>query len=194
MKYLRLASVVLTMFLLTGDSLAQSRNNQWEIFFGAAFPLEPEGIKDVYKVGVSAHLQYVMFATPRLGISFGIAGEGFTETDELNDAGLNSELTVGEIGIGIRPYLSSPESNLQVYLFGMGTYSTIKATFADDFGNEISSDESKPGVAFGAGVEVPFGSRINLLFQGLARVIFTDTLDGEVERFQFVGLTGGIAF
>ncbi len=194
MKYLRLAAVIFTILLLAGNSSAQNRSSQWEVFFGAAFPLEPAGIKDVYKVGVSAHLQYVMFATPRLGISFGVAGEGFTETDELNELGIDSELTVGEIGIGIRPYLSSPESNLQMYLFGMGTYSTVKATFADDFGTAISSDERKPGVAFGAGIEVPFGSRLNLLFQGLARVIFTDTADGEFEHFQFFGLTGGIAF
>ncbi len=194
MKYLRLATVVLTTLLLTGSSFAQSRSNQMEIFIGGAFPLKPDGIKDVYKVGVSAHLQYVRFISPRFGISLGIASEGFTETDELNDAGIEGELTVSEVGIGLRPYLSSLESNLQFYLFGMATYNAVKATFADDFGGAISSDERKPGVAFGAGIEVPFGSRFNLLFQGLARVIFTDTADGEFERFQFIGLTGGIAF
>ncbi|MFQ5650895.1 MAG: hypothetical protein ACE5IY_13215 [bacterium] len=190
MRFYRFAAMIGVLFLFASSGLAQKRNNQWELFIGAAVPLGPEGIQDAVKVGVSVHGQYVMFLSPQFGISLGISGEGFTQSDELSEFGIEGELTVAELGFGLRPYLTSMESSLQLYLFGMATYSRVEATFLDeDLGFEVNAEESKPGVAFGGGIEIPAGPRFNLLFQGLTRIIFT-----EGDSFSFIGITGGVAF
>lgn len=180
--------VLILPLLVPTDGFAQKRNNQWEFFVGAAVPLAPEGIEDVVNVGFSIHGQYVIFLTPKFGLSIGIAGETFTESDDVSDAGIDGELKVAELGIGLRPYLTPLASSVQFFLFGMGTYNRVEATFTDELGFEVNADERKPGVAFGAGLEVPFGPKFNLLLQGLTRVIFT-----EGESFSFVGITAGLA-
>lgn len=189
MRYLKPGFIIIVLLLSATNSLAQKRNNQWEIFLGGAIPLGPEEIKDSFQVGGSFHVQYVMFLSPRIGLSLGLAGEGFTVKQEIQDFGVDGELTVGELGVGLRPYITPLEANIQIYLFGVGTYNVIKATFSDDFGNELEAEENKAGIAFGGGFEIPAGARFNLLFQGLARIIFT-----EGDSFSFVGITAGIAF
>ncbi|MFQ5606152.1 MAG: hypothetical protein ACE5HS_23010, partial [bacterium] len=174
MRYFKFSIMLILVILMAGGVFAQQRNSQWEIFLGGAVPTGPEEIKDSFEVGGSFHLQYVMFLTPRLGLSFGLAGEGFKVKQEIEDAGIDGELTVGELGIGLRPYLTGLDANIQIYLFGMGTYNVVKATFSDDFGNELEAKEEKAGIALGGGLEVPAGARFNLLFQALGRTIFTE--------------------
>lgn len=199
MRFVKFGTLVAYMLVFTSASLAQKRAPQWEAFIGAAIPTAPEGIEDAVKVGLSLHFQYVTFLSPRFGLSLGLALEGFTSSDDVERLGLDvdvdGQLNVGELGIGLRPYLTSTESNLQIYLFGMGTFSTLQFTIPDSEGGEAADTVYKPGLALGGGIEIPAGSRVNLLFQVLGRVIFTDTSDtGEPDHFQFIGVTGGVAF
>ena len=189
MKKIKISVIFLLMLVFGTSAFSQSRKNQWEIFFGAAIPTAPDYIKDEFKTGFSLHGQYVMFVSPQLGISLGLAGEGFTVSDELKDAGIDGQLTVGEVSIGLRPYLTSLEASTQIFLFGMATYNSVKVKFEDDFGNEDEGKEEKGGIAFGGGLEIPAGERFNLIFQGLGRVIFT-----EGDKFSFVTITAGFAF
>lgn len=53
----------------------------------------------------------------------------------------------------------------------------------------ITGDENKFGIAVGAGVEVPAGSSLNLIFQGLYNIIFTEN-----ESTSFIGVTAGVVF
>ncbi|MFQ5640452.1 MAG: hypothetical protein ACE5IR_20925 [bacterium] len=188
MKYLKVGLLIVVMLLFATNGFAQ-RNGQWEIFFGGAIPLGPDFVKDNFEVGGSFHVQYVMFLSPRLGLSFGLAGEAFTVNQDIKDAGVDIELTVAELGIGLRPYLTPMESNIQIYLFGMGTYNVVKSTIRDDSGFEEDFEEKKAGIAVGGGFEIPAGSKFNILLQGLGRVIFT-----EGDSFSFLGVTAGLAF
>jgi len=130
-----------------------------------------------------------------------------------------------KFGAGVRPYLTSPESSLQFFLFGNASYNLLKSELKSgwdieggsldwvDFNNTpqtpipvtaedlaqldiqtsgeetIKGDENKFGIAVGAGVEVPAGSSLNLIFQGLYNIIFT-----EDESTSFIGVTGGVVF
>lgn len=114
-----------------------------------------------------------------------------------------------ELSIGIRPYISDPEATNQIFLFGMGTYNMLKAKTKakisytgydyDGYGNyyettytdesEAEGDDEKVGVAIGAGIEMPAGESMNLIFQGLYRFIFT-----EEENTTFLGITAGLIF
>ncbi len=212
--------VVLAFLLLASQSFAQySRRNQIELYGGAAFPMAPDEFKDYYKVGLSVHGQYVMFPSPTFGISFGAAYETFSfdEDQFMDDFGremgyifeyyglaysedyltIEGSASIVELGIGLRPYLSSPENSTQFFLFGMGTYNllTTETTVGIEIPGYGSSEESDTGeddyfgVAAGAGFELPFGSSMNLIIQGLYRFIFT-----EDEATSFIGATAGLVF
>jgi hypothetical protein len=71
MKRTLIPVLVLALLLAAGDSLAQSRRGQIELFGGAAFPLGPDFFKDYYKVGISGHGQYVFFPNPSVGVVSG---------------------------------------------------------------------------------------------------------------------------
>ncbi|KAA3613752.1 MAG: hypothetical protein DWQ05_15860 [Calditrichaeota bacterium] len=201
MKLRNALFLIIIVLLSATQVFAQGRSSQWEIFGGAAFPLSPDSFKDFYKVGGSFHGQYVMFPSPTVGISFGFAFEGFTVDEDAfyeesgltpDDVTIESEATIVEYGIGIRPYLTSAESNTQLFLFGMGTYNVIneKTKFEDFFStSEFEFEDKKWGLAAGAGLEFPAGDRLNIILQGLVRFIFT-----EEENTSFVGVTGGLAF
>lgn len=203
--------VALAFLLMASQAFAQySRRGQIELYGGAAFPMAPEGFKDYFKMGYSLHGQYVMFPSPSLGISFGAAYELFAFNSDavLEDAlagwgeeyedyfEVEGNMSIVELGIGIRPYISSPQSSNQIFLFGMGTYNLMsgEAKLKYDIpgygsGEEDSGewDDDYFGIAAGAGMELPFGSSMNLILQGLYRFIFT-----EEETTSFIGVTAGL--
>lgn len=179
MRFLKTALILMVVLQMAGQVFAQKRNSQWELFAGGAVPLAPEFFKDFFEVGISIHGQHVMFPSPKLGVSIGAAYETFT-----TKISSNAKLEIGEVGVGLRPYLSSIESNLQIFLFGMATYDLLRVT-AGSFEN----DEQKFGLAFGGGLEFPAGPRFNIILQAVARNIFT-----EDESTSFLGITGGLVF
>ncbi len=203
MKLRQSLILIAILFLSTAQISAQGRKSQWELFGGAAFPLSPQEFKDWYKVGGSIHGQYVAFPSPTVGITFGMAVEGFAVDEDAflddfgitsSDASIDAELSITELGIGIRPYLTSAEASSQIFLFGMGTYNVLnaKATVKDVFSGYSSTSEAEEkawGLAAGAGMEIPAGDRFNIILQGLVRFIFT-----EEENTNFVGVTAGLAF
>ena len=206
--------IFLVLLVAAGNASSQAlRSNQIELYGGAALPMAPEFFKDWFKLGYSIHGQYVMFPSPRLGISFGVGYEPFSvdedafvedatgySKDYLESQGLGIDLDMSlsilELCVGIRPYLSAPEANTQIFLFGMGTYNVMKTTaelslsyagYTESY--KASADENKVGLAAGAGIEVPMGATTNLIFQGLYRFIFT-----EDETTSFLGITMGVVF
>lgn len=202
---IQLVIALLVLFLLN-PLAAQSRSSQIELFGGVAFPLAPDFFKDYNKVGASIHGQYVIFPSPNLGISFGVALEGFAFDGDkfVEDLGFSpSDVTVDlstgimEIGIGVRPYLTPVTASTQMYVFGMGTYNFL--SFSGDItgpggSEEIDESESKIGVAAGGGLELPAGSSVNILLQGLVRFIFTSDEEAFGGTTTFLGLTAGVAF
>ncbi|MDZ7292605.1 MAG: hypothetical protein ONB44_21280 [candidate division KSB1 bacterium] len=201
MKRVFILVMVLALVLMASQTWAQARKSQIELFGGVAIPLAPDAFKDYFKVGGSLHGQYVIFPSPTLGISFGVAVEGFTFDGDklLQDLGFSGSgvtvegsASVVELGVGLRPYLTQPEANTQFFLFGMGTYNLLSTeSKVSGFGESYSSkdDTNKFGVAAGAGFELPAGEKINIIIQGLTRFIFTEN-----ETTSFVGITGGVVF
>ncbi len=244
MRYLK--SVLLLLVLVGGVSniSAQGRNNQFELYGGAALPLSPDEFKDSFKVGLSLNLQYVFFPSPRLGIPFFVGVEGFTvDNDGISDqfgqqfivgqpivdnvgnvigqatgGTLDAEGTAGALkfGLGLRPYLTPLASPIQLFLFGSGTFNIVRdeeqinggtVQWQDFSGNQRSFDLSdqdiinlfgqrefeedfeKFGISAGGGIEIPAGATVNLIFQGLFNIIFTDE-----ESTTFVGVTAGLVF
>ncbi|MCD6375530.1 MAG: hypothetical protein J7L94_08390, partial [Caldisericaceae bacterium] len=99
---------------------------------------------------------------------------------------------VFELGVGVRPYLTSPEANTQFFLFGMGTYNILKTEATVSymgFSSKSTDDEKKFGIAGGAGLEMPMTETLNLILQGVYRMIFT-----EDESTTFLGVTAGVVF
>jgi len=193
--------LALALLLITSPTFAQGRKAQIELFAGGAIPLAPDFFKDYYKIGFSGHGQYVLFPSPRLGISIGAAIEGFTFDGDkyLEDIGLSGSgvtvegsASIVEFGIGLRPYLTPPESGTQFFLFGMGTFNLLHDEATASGGGTSDSfkeDFNKFGVAAGAGIELPAGESLNVILQGLTRFIFT-----EDETTSFVGITAGVVF
>lgn len=202
MKNVGLLLVIVLLLCLLGQSFAQlTRKPQIELFGGVAVPLSPDEFKDYYKVGASIHGQYVMFPSPKLGISFGAAYETFTFDgdallEDIGYADMGVKVTGGadvlELGVGLRPYLTPVEASTQFFIFGMATYNVLTQTAKVSYmgqTEEIDEDDSKFGVAAGAGIEVPATESLNLIIQGLTRFIFT-----EEETTSFIGITAGVVF
>ena len=214
MKFSKLFVVVLILLLGVGNAFSQVRSSQIELYGGVAMPMGPDYFKDWFKMGYSVHGQYVMFPSPKLGISFGVGYEPFSVDEDkftedatgysksdLEDMGIDFELDMSlsilELCVGVRPYLSAPEATTQLFVFGMATYNMMKFkadfTMSDDYGNYYeysdSGDENKTGLAIGGGLEMPLGETTNLIFQGLYRFIFT-----EDETTSFLGITAGVIF
>jgi hypothetical protein len=194
--------MMLLAFVFCASALfAQDRRRQIELFAGAAIPLAPDTFKDYYKVGGSLHGQYVIFPSPNLGVSFGAAIEGFTVDQDAvledygltgTDATIDATASIFELGVGVRPYLTPPTANTQIFLFGMGTYNALtEEVTVTYFGETVSAkgDASKVGVAAGAGFELPAGEKLNIIIQGLTRFIFT-----EGSTTSFMGVTLGVVF
>jgi hypothetical protein len=217
--------IIFVLIFTSVDAFSQlSRKNQFEIYAGAGFPLSPDDFKDYYKVGLSLNVQYVFFPSYRLGIPFFVGYEGFTvDKDAINndfkidfvgtdiydnlgnyfgqitDATFDVEGNAGiiKLGAGIRPYLSSPESATQLFLFANATFNVYReknslnggsVTVTDNFGTNYEFDfiqdlgfekldielkTNKVGIGLGTGIEIPMGPSINLIFQGMYNIIFT---------------------
>ena len=235
---MRLAKVllILAFFLNIFSANAQiTRSNQTEIYFGLGLPMQPETFKDYYNTGLSLNIQHVIFLSPRIGIPIFGGYEIFTVNtnaiaqyfrdnwvgtplydDDNNYIGYVSDVSLTasgsasmlKVGVGIRPYLTPPTSNLQIFLFGNVSYNMLRTTYKDEGGTmtivdvldnvyEFSFEGSDPivdkenrfGAAAGAGIELPLGESFNLIFQGLYHVVFT-----EEENTTFIGLTAGLIF
>ncbi|MHB2148945.1 hypothetical protein ACX8XP_07820 [Calditrichota bacterium LG25] len=210
MKKFFIVSIIFA-FVFTTSGFSQfgeiSRKPQIEVFGGLAIPMAPDEFKDYFKMGYSIHGQYVMFPSSKLGISFGAAYEPFAfDGDKMMEdiqamdpytdytgVGIDGSASILELGIGVRPYLTSPEATTQFFLFGMGTYNIIKTEISIsyqgiDMGSE-SDETKKMGVAAGAGLEMPLTETMNMIIQGLYRIIFT-----EDENTTFLGVTAGLVF
>jgi hypothetical protein len=128
--------------------------------------------------------------------------------DDIQNAGFDPSASLSaqtiKIAVGLRPYLTQPEAPTQFFLFGQASYNFLKAKFEatdvpvgidQNTGNlligdlEEESDDNKFGVGAGAGLELPAGSSMNLIFQGLFNIIFTDE-----ENTSFIGVTAGLVF
>ncbi|MBN1349695.1 outer membrane beta-barrel protein [candidate division KSB1 bacterium] len=232
MKFSKTLAIIALLLFVAGNAMPQmQRQSQIEVYAGAALPMAPEEFKDYYKVGLSLHGQYVMFPSPRVGISFGAGYEIFAVDNDaitkdaesmFSDLGLGGDLQLDvegsaniiELGIGVRPYLSAADAPTQIFAFGMVTYNFIKTktkinatytetvqeydyytgsyverTYTGTSEGEEEWDDDKAGVAVGAGIEMPAGESMNLIFQGLYRFIFT-----EDETTNFLGITAGLIF
>jgi hypothetical protein len=235
----RLFVLALLVLVATSQVFAQGRRGQFEIYAGAGIPLSPDEFKDYFKLGLSLNAQYVFFPAHQVGIPIFAGYERFTVDKtaisdlfssmlvgqyvyddfgnlyQITDASVDSKgsASVFRFGAGVRPYLTSPESSTQFFLFGNASYNLLKQkleftkaslTAEDEFGNtlqgEVSgsdlgdaatseSDENKFGIAVGAGIEIPAGSSLNLIFQGLYNMIFT-----EEKSSSFIGVTAGLVF
>ncbi|MDZ7266511.1 MAG: hypothetical protein ONB48_03445 [candidate division KSB1 bacterium] len=150
MKILKLILFVLLAAGAVSMVGAQNRRSQIEFYGGAAFPMSPDDFKDYAKVGLSGNAQYVIFPSPRLGVTFNAGYEFFSTdnakfTDALSkeltgltpqewlDAGFNisprpsAEIrsTLLRLGAGVRPYLTAPEAATQFFLLGQGSFNVI---------------------------------------------------------------------
>lgn len=252
----RVIKVLIIILLLVSSASIHaqlSRRNQIELYSGFAFPQKPQNFKDYWKVGLSINAQYVIFPTNRLGIPIFIGLEGFTVNNDaisnsfsdalegfriynnnvtpvaqITSASVETEGSAGDIklGFGLRPYLTSSASSIQLFLFGNVSYNiiSIKTEFksatitlrdlstsdvatasitsaqleAEDFNTVSEKSEGKLGMGLGIGMEIPAGGSINLIFQGMANVIFAKYEElqksQEEEYISFIGLTFGIAF
>lgn len=201
MKLVKFGLILAALLFSVSGTSAQDRRNQIELFGGVAIPLAPEEFKSYYKLGGSLHGQYVLFPSPNLGISLGVAVEGFTVDQDavLEDYGLvgtgvevDATASIVELGVGVRPYLTPATANTQFFLFGMGTYNVLKEKVTATYLGQtetVEVDGNEFGVAGGAGLEIPAGEKLNIIIQGLTRFIFT-----EGSTTSFVGITAGVVF
>jgi hypothetical protein len=207
MKHSIVCGSILFILIMACSSFAQiSRSSQIEVFGGLAMPLAPDGFKDYWKMGYSIHGQYVIFPTTQMGVSFGLAYEGFTFDGDafLEDYGygtdgydIDGSTSIVELCAGVRPYITRPEASTQFFLFGMGSYnflsSEVTIKYDDPIWGPISEtvkgDDDNLGIAGGLGVEIPAGARFNVIVQGVTRFIFT-----EDETTSFIGITLGVVF
>jgi opacity protein-like surface antigen len=177
MKKVSILVLFILILLFTANLTAQNRMAQKEIFGGVAFTMSPDAFKNFSAAGFSPNVQYVIFPKPRFGISFGVAyekftfdGEGFLQSvweedwtgtgpwkDTVidiygdNASGSTSNL---EIGIGFRPYLTPPTSNIQFFALGMVTLNFFKNDINYDWG----FDDWSPFSADGEFLDWPYTS------------------------------------
>jgi hypothetical protein len=231
------------ILLITASTVLGQRRSQIEFYAGSAFPLNPDDFKEYTKVGLSGNAQYVIFPSPRFGITFNVGYESFStnnekfveafsesqtgqkasywastvfttqtgETVRINpSADIKSHLI--RFGGGIRPYLTAPEANTQIFLLAQANYNLITndfnatelpyaydpdtnflqwATFDDaDWEKTIGENDDKVfGFGFGAGLEIPAGSSFNIVLQGLYNIVSTEN-----EKTSFMGMTAGLVF
>jgi hypothetical protein len=213
---------IIFLMLLSTISFAQNRKSQKELFGGVAFSLSPELFKSSFKMGISPHFQFVIFPKDKLGISFGIGIEFFTfdengftkmlakkynatESAIRNVGEFDDEFGNLEFSLGLRPYLTPVESNIQFFILGSITYNLLDETGSftsaiddpdlQDLEGKWENNVSKIGFATGAGFEIPAGGRFNLIVQGLVRFISSPGWFSEnKDTLVFVSITAGIAF
>jgi len=175
------------------------------------FTVNNDAINDEFKSGLVGYEIFDDFGN-YLGVITGA---------NIDASGASSAI---KFGAGIRPYLTPPEASTQLFLFANASYNLLKTkeefnggsvTVEDAFGDmyefdlvqdlgfqseEFTDDINKFGIGFGAGIEIPAGSSINLIFQGMYNMIFTEKEKDEYtgEEFggttSFIGVTAGIVF
>jgi len=146
--------LMVMLFAVVGNVWAQ-RKSQIEFYLGSAFPLSPDDFKEYTKVGLSGNAQYVIFPSPRLGITFNVGyerfsvdNEKFTDAVSLSLTGQTASFWAGQtfstptgpvrinpssdistnlirFGGGVRPYLTAPEASTQIFLLGQVNYNLI---------------------------------------------------------------------
>jgi hypothetical protein len=151
--------MLIAALFLTASHVFAQRKNQIEFYAGAAFPLGPELFKEYTKVGLSGNAQYVLFTSPRLGITFNLGYERFSTNNAKFVDGYSSAYTgqkasfwasqiwitsAGPVrinpsadisaslirfGAGLRPYLTAPEASTQVFLLGQMSFNIINNNF-----------------------------------------------------------------
>ncbi|MCI0698735.1 hypothetical protein L0337_42890 [candidate division KSB1 bacterium] len=234
--------LLMAVLILGANDLFAQRKNQIEFYAGAAFPLSPDDFKEYTRVGLSGNAQYVIFPSPRLGITLNIGYESFSVDNAKFTNALSTQLTgqpasywasldlttpTGTVRInpssdisarlirfggGLRPYLTAPEANTQIFLLAQANYNLINnkysatdlpydydptttilqwATFDDDTWEQTigENDENVVGFGLGGGLEIPAGESFNVVLQGLFNIIST-----KGESTSFVGVTVGLVF
>jgi hypothetical protein len=83
---------LIALFAVVGNGWAQ-RKSQIEFYAGSAFPLSPDDFKEYTKVGVSGNAQYVIFPSPRLGITLNVGYERFAVDNDKFTNALSTQLT-----------------------------------------------------------------------------------------------------
>lgn len=151
--------IVLLALSLAASSAWGQRRKQIELYAGAAFPMSPDLFKEYTKVGLSGNAQYVLFPSPRLGITFNVGYEFFSVdnakfVDAVSTANtgqpasywaaqvyntpqgqvrINPSADISSnltrLGAGIRPYLTNPEASTQFFLLGQANYNLITNNF-----------------------------------------------------------------
>lgn len=96
-KTMRIAKsfLLVTMSFMTASNVLGQRRSQIEFYAGSAFPMSPDDFKEYTNVGLSGNAQYVVFPSPRLGITFNVGYESFS-TDNEKFVEAFSEATTGE--------------------------------------------------------------------------------------------------
>jgi hypothetical protein len=201
---------LLLLVTVVGQASSQGmRRPQVELYAGAGIPRSPEGFKTYYKVGISINGQYVIFPQPNVGITIGGGYEMFTFDDkkflddletawgvDLTGLDVSGSASILELGVGVRPYLTPQVAPTQIFLFGMGTLNVLKTETQASYGGSSASgseSETVPGVAGGAGIEMPAGQSVNLVIQGIFKFVFGDKVTGG-ETLSFLGVTAGVVF
>lgn len=158
MSSLKRVLVVILLPVLAGSVWAQ-RKSQIEFYAGSAFPLSPKDFKEYTRVGLSGNAQYVIFPSPRLGITFNAGYERFSvDNAKFTDAFSASQTgqpasfwaqqvfttptgtvrinpssdissTLIRFGGGVRPYLTAPEASTQIFLLGQVSYNLINNNY-----------------------------------------------------------------
>jgi hypothetical protein len=151
--------MMITVLLLAAGNLTAQRKSQIEFYAGAAFPLSPDDFKEYTKVGLSGNAQYVIFLSPRLGITFNVGYESFStnnkqfvESFSQNRTGQPARFWARQVfttptgtvrinpsadisahlikfGGGLRPYLTPPEATTQIFLLGQANYNLINNNY-----------------------------------------------------------------
>jgi hypothetical protein len=92
MSSVKRLSLIVALFCVVGNVWAQ-RKSQIEFYAGSAFPLSPDDFKEYTQVGLSGNAQYVLFPSPRLGITFNVGYERFSVDNEKFTNAVSATLT-----------------------------------------------------------------------------------------------------
>lgn len=145
-------SVLLFAASTSGLNAQLSRRPQFEFYGGLALPMAPEGFKEYMQMGLSGNVQYVIFPSPRFGITVNLGYESFiTDNDRFTnflstsltgydadywinqgyDIDPSAEISAAAIrfGGGVRPYITPPESNMQFFLLAQANYNLLNYKF-----------------------------------------------------------------
>ena len=152
--------LLMAMLLALAGNVWAQRKSQIEFYAGSAFPLSPDDFKEYTRVGLSGNAQYVLFPSPRLGITlnagyekFSVDNVKFTDAFSAQQTGQPASFwasqvfttpagtvrinpssdisaTLIRLGGGLRPYLTAPEASTQIFLLGQVNYNLINNNYS----------------------------------------------------------------